>query len=221
MLKTLSLKGYLSSFDNSYVSLLPIPSPSSTLSYGPLNPLPISSSYSIVMNLSYLDLNPPTPELLEKNINYAISPEKIMVEDLIFSIEFIINGLPSHETKEMWKQCGIILSCIKASKNNLLKDEFLAIYKLKDNPNILALKDDKGNTIVILNTSNYEAKLLQLLSSSSYRQLAKNPNHSITNLVLKAIKASSIDPQKNGSSPSTRWLLESTTNQKIIKRISP
>lgn len=112
------------------------------------------------MNISYLDLNPPSPELLEKHFNYAISPEKIMVEDLIFSIESITNGIPSHETEEIWKECGIILSFAKAPKNNLLKEESLTIYELNDNPNILVLKDDMGNTIVILNTSNYEAKLL-------------------------------------------------------------
>jgi hypothetical protein len=45
-----------------------------------------------------------------------------------------------------------------------------------------------------MNTYDYDSKLLDLLSSSTYKPLAKNPISTITNLVTKAIKSSSLDP---------------------------
>jgi hypothetical protein len=53
---------------------------------------------------------------------------------------------------------------------------------------------DKGNTTVIMNTLDYESKLQDLLSSSFYKPLAKNPLNTITSLVTQAIKSSSLDP---------------------------
>jgi hypothetical protein len=68
------------------------------------------------------------------------------------------------------------------------------LLKIYNNHDIIILKVDKGNATVIMNTSDYDAKILDLLSSSSYKPLAKNPLNTITNLVTKAIKASSLDP---------------------------
>jgi hypothetical protein len=45
-----------------------------------------------------------------------------------------------------------------------------------------------------MNTTNYESKLLNILSTSSYKPLTKNPIKIIINLVTKAIKSSYLDP---------------------------
>jgi hypothetical protein len=47
---------------------------------------------------------------------------------------------------------------------------------------------------VIMNSYDYESKLFDLLSSSTYKTLAKNTINTITNIVTKAIKYSSLDP---------------------------
>jgi hypothetical protein len=45
-----------------------------------------------------------------------------------------------------------------------------------------------------MNTSDYDFKLLNLLSSSTYTSFPKNPINTITNMVTKAIESSSLDP---------------------------
>jgi hypothetical protein len=47
---------------------------------------------------------------------------------------------------------------------------------------------------MIMNASNYESKLQNLLYSSLYKPLAKNPINVVTNLVTKSIKSSSLNP---------------------------
>jgi hypothetical protein len=85
-------------------------------------------------------------------------------------------------------------SSSKPPKLNLSKEQLHSIRRLNDNPDIIVLKADKGNATVIMNTSDYDSKILDLLSSSTYKPLAKNPINTITNLVTKAIKSSSLDP---------------------------
>lgn len=55
-----------------------------------------------------------------------------------------------------------------------------------------------------MNSSDYESKMLDLLSSSSYKILSKNPINSIMNLVTKAIKTSSLEPSLQ------QWLIPHT-----------
>jgi hypothetical protein len=48
--------------------------------------------------------------------------------------------------------------------------------------------------MVVMNTSNYETKFHDLISSSSYKPISKNSINTITSLITKAIKYSSLDP---------------------------
>jgi hypothetical protein len=82
----------------------------------------------------------------------------------------------------------------KLPKPKLSKEEFHSIHNLNNNPNIIILKVDKGNATIINNTFDYESKMQDLLSSSLYKPLCKNPINDITNLVTKAIKSSFLDP---------------------------
>jgi len=82
----------------------------------------------------------------------------------------------------------------KHPKPNLSKEQVQYICHFNYNLDIIILKDDKRNATVVMNTYEYESKLIDLLSSFSYKPLSKNPINSITNLVTKSIKYSSLDP---------------------------
>jgi hypothetical protein len=140
-----------------------------------------------VINLSSYELDPPSLHLLQKGFNYALAPRHISMEDIICSIESITHHFPTHEAGEIRQECRRIIQCSKSTSPNLSKEEFDHICHLNDNPNIIILKEDKGNTAVIMNTSNYDSKLLDILSSSTYKPLIKNPINNITNLATKAI----------------------------------
>lgn len=47
--------------------------------------------------------------------------------------------------------------------------------------------------MVIMNTKNYTAKMLNLLSTNTDNVLTHNPNNKITKMVTKAINDSSLD----------------------------
>jgi hypothetical protein len=63
-----------------------------------------------------------------------------------------------------------------------------ALKTIKDNMNLNILLADKGNTTVVLNTSDYKQKISSLLEDPSYRILTKDPTNAIeqkTTLLLK------------------------------------
>jgi hypothetical protein len=152
-----------------------------------------------LINLSSFNIYSPSLHLLEKGFNFSLSPHSIHIKDTISSIESITLHLPTHETEEIRQDFGRILHHSKPSKPNLTKEEFQFICLLNNNPNIIILKVNKGNTIVIMNSFDYHSKLYDLISSSFYKPLAKNFLSTITSLVSKTIQSSSSDPniQKN------------------------
>jgi len=159
----------------------------------PIPTLPSSIPYpSNVINLSSIDLDPPS--LLEKGFNFSPIPHRINIKDILCSMESITHHLPTHEAEEIRQACGRILHLSKPPKPSLSKEEFQYICHLNDNPNIIILKFDKGNAIVIMNTSNYKSEFKYLRLSSSYNTISKNPINSRTRLVIKAIKSSSFNP---------------------------
>jgi len=156
-------------------------------------PLPLAIYFpSMVVNLSSFKIYPLSPQLVEKGFNFALVPRLISMEDIIFSIESITHNLPTHEVDEIRQESGRILHHSKPPKLNLTKEQLHSIRRLNDNLDIIVLKADKGNAMVIMNTSNYDSKLLDLISSSAYKPLTKNPINAITSLVTKAIKSSSL-----------------------------
>jgi hypothetical protein len=157
------------------------------------NPNP--HSHSTLINLSSFKIDPPSLKLLDKGFNFSIAPKHNPNEDIIRSIKLFAHHLPTHEVGEIGQDCGRILYFSKPPKPNLKKGEFKSISLLNNNPNIILLKVHKGNTTLIMNTLDYEFKFIDLLSSSSYKILTKNPLNTITSLITKSIKYSSLDPK--------------------------
>jgi hypothetical protein len=192
-----SIDSMISSLVSLYKPILDCASLSNDLiNNPPLQSLsPHSHSHSMVINLSSLVINLPSLQILEKGFNFSLASQQIPLEYIVSSIESITHHLSLHEVEEIKKYCGRILCFVRPPKPNLTKDEFQSIRHLNNNLDIIILKYDKGNTTTIMNTTNYEYKLQDLLSSSSYKPLSKKPLNTITNLVTKAIKSSSLDPR--------------------------
>jgi len=64
-------------------------------------------------------------------------------------------------------------------RDNLRKTERAALKTLKDNTNLTILPADKGNAMMVLNTSDYKQKISSLLEDPVYRKLAKDPTDAI------------------------------------------
>jgi len=63
---------------------------------------------------------------------------------------------------------------------------------LKDNVNLTILPADKGNAMVLLNTSDYKQKISSLLQDPAYRKLTKDPTDSIERKTTALLKKSSL-----------------------------
>ena len=65
----------------------------------------------------------------------------------------------------------------------------MALRSLRNNDNIIVLREDKGNAIIILDREEYDTKMLEHLSTSgSYRRLNNDPMKKIVNEVTKTIE---------------------------------
>jgi hypothetical protein len=148
---------------------------------------------NLVINLSTHPIDENTTRLLEKGLNFAIAPRKIPIEDILCSIENSIKNLPDNAKEEIRQDCSVILRRVKPPKNNITKEESLALKSLNNNKNLVVLKADKGGAIVVMNKENYIEKMLDHLNNSgSYKKLNKNPLNKIAKEVSKAIKLSNI-----------------------------
>jgi len=70
---------------------------------------------------------------------------------------------------------------------------------------ITILPADKGNTTVVLNTSDYKQKISSLLEDSAYRTLIKDPTDSIERKPILLLKKSSLTEETRPTTLSS-WL---------------
>jgi hypothetical protein len=62
------------------------------------------------------------------------------------------------------------MKCKKLCKNNLDKEDRLFLKSIKENPEIIIKKADKGSAVVIINTTDYLREGYQQLSDAKFYQ---------------------------------------------------
>ena len=69
----------------------------------------------------------------------------------------------------------MILRQSKPPKRNINKSEAVAIKNSKNNKEIMIMKADKGNATVVMNTTDYETKMVEHLTTTRcYKKLTKD-----------------------------------------------
>ena len=63
----------------------------------------------------------------------------------------------------------------KPPKSNISKEEARAMKELKKNQDRMVLTADKGVSMVVMDREDYEKKLEELLSQSTYKVLPSDP----------------------------------------------
>ena len=72
----------------------------------------------------------------------------------------------------------------KMPKQNITKSEATAIKKLKTNKELMIMKADKGNAMVVMNTIDYEAKMMEHFTKTRcYKKISKDPRERITRYI--------------------------------------
>ena len=143
----------------------------------------VSNFYYVIINKVIFDdfsqvLTEREKSLLCTGLNFAIPPKTLEHADYLLPFELLcceIHNLGiSNEKKEILKTR--IKDCVFSLFNsynengaplNLTTEEFTALKSISKNKNLIILKSDKGNSIAIIDESDYREKMGHILSDSS------------------------------------------------------
>ena len=131
----------------------------------------------ILFNYSSYTLTKSEKSLLCKGLNFAISPDKLEYSDYLLPFEFLYRDikdldLPNENSnflKAKIKDCALSsfkLYNEKGVVSSLNKDEINALKTLSKNKDLIIQKSDKGNSIILINKSDYLDKMYNILSDS-------------------------------------------------------
>ncbi|CAG5018499.1 unnamed protein product [Parnassius apollo] len=114
-------------------------------------------------------------------MNFALTPRKIPYEEIICSVEDCLfkNNIGKEDLEAIRQDISSLLRRSSVPKPNLPKDEFTALINLRIRPDLTILRADKGNATVIMDTSEYNFKILQLLSDESTYKKGQNRPHNV------------------------------------------
>ena len=133
----------------------------------------------MVINLSKVELTWAQRSLLEKVLNFVISPSNIPNLDYITAIETVCSKLKEEDAAELRGEINGILKKGKIPKPNLDKDERIALHQLRKDKDRVILTVDKGVTMVVLDKEDYINKAKELLNTPAYKKIPKDPTNKI------------------------------------------
>lgn len=107
-------------------------------------------------------------KVLEKDLNFAPTIGRIPFEKIIGNVEEVIcgNRIPLNDAECLRQDISSILRKAQLPKQNITVEERVALTDLRNDDDILVLKSDKENATVVMDASDYENKILGLLSDT-------------------------------------------------------
>ncbi|GJQ79242.1 hypothetical protein Trydic_g5486 [Trypoxylus dichotomus] len=108
-----------------------------------------------------------------KNIR-KLTPTKIPVEDIVSGVESALHNVEEHAAEIIRQEVSAVIRKAKPPKN-ISKDEYAALKDLRIDGTIVVPPVDKGNTIVVMNRTEYQAKMEELLQDPAYKKTVNDP----------------------------------------------
>jgi len=137
--------------------------------------------------------------VLEKGLNFALSPKTIPVLEIAASVEKGLKNIrnkPVGEIEMARSRIAQVLHNSTPPTPNVSPQEINALNNLKSDNSIIILKADKGNTTVVMDKDDYVSKILQLINdTNTYRKIKMKPN-SITAIENDVISFFGVLPKK-------------------------
>ncbi|XP_045501401.1 uncharacterized protein LOC123698697 [Colias croceus] len=133
-----------------------------------------------VVNLSKQILDNKTIEVLNRGLNFAPAPQKIPCEEIISHVEDTLfkNNILKEDAEAIRQDISCVLRTCKPPKPNISRSESIALKHLRKNEDIIVLRADKGNATVIMDTSDYNNKMSEILSDeNTYKKVDKDPTN--------------------------------------------
>ena len=120
------------------------------------------------INLSRHDINKDEKELLEKGMNYSITPTTIPAVDLVAKIETVLAGRPTEEADTIRADQSSAIQRTESPKPSCTRNQIAALKSLQRNDNIIILPADKERATVIPNKEDYIRKFNEHQENESY-----------------------------------------------------
>ncbi len=144
-----------------------------------------------VVNRSSKDLSPDEISLLSRGPKFAITQDRIPIEDIIPVIESGIQNLPECEADATRYEIVRAIKQTKTLESNITSGEREALDKLKRDRSIKVLPADKGTAMVVMDSKEYDAKCLKMLSDKDTYEVIKkgDPTASLQRQLIDKLKA--------------------------------
>ena len=160
-----------------------------------------------VHNKSSKELDKVTTTLLSKGLNFAVTPRHFPTEEIITSTELACKSLDEVTAASLRSEVARSVKRRKDPKPNISPEEIKALHELKKDNDIMILPADKGRATIVLDKSDYESKMQNLLSDTkTYEVLKKDPTPSVKNKILTTLKT---------------WKKEGTISQSFYRQVYP
>ncbi|KAK7893340.1 hypothetical protein WMY93_022492 [Mugilogobius chulae] len=144
-----------------------------------------------VRNLSDRMLTQAEKDVLSKGLNFAVTSNHIPTVDFITATEAAIkkNNMTGSEAADLRLRVTATLNSAKPPPSNITPEERKALTALQKDHSINILPADKGRCTVILNTTDYEAKINNLLEdTSTYQKLKRDPTSGYKKKVIDCLQ---------------------------------
>ena len=143
-----------------------------------------------VINISGRKLNDNEVSLLRKGLNYVSTPKVIPRKEILASVEQDIENL-SKETKNEVRinMYSVLKQARPPAKQNLTRGEKKALKDLKSDETIIVTKADKGNSVVVINRTNYQNQVTKMLEDKTvYKRIIDKRRNPTTKTELELEK---------------------------------
>ena len=131
-----------------------------------------------MVNLNSRELN--QHEILALGLNFALTPANIQVTDIIAQVEQgQSKPKPENPNRIKTNVRQILQQSERMQLSNLTKAELTAVKTLRNDDSIIILPADKGNATVVLNTKDYDGKMMSILNEDTHAEVKRNPTNSV------------------------------------------
>ena len=158
----------------------------------------------VIFNFSSRVLTNHEKSLLAKGLNLSVPPKKLNYADFLQPIETFYSKIVTANEEPMSSQqtdplnASIKNAAFECLKNynpkleqNLNKDEYTALKSLINDKDIIIQKSDKGNSVVLLDKSDYITRMNELLSDSTkFKKLDIEPGQDYNYLINQELRIS-------------------------------
>ena len=143
-----------------------------------------------VVNLSNKTLDEHENKVLKRGLNFAVVETNIPIVEIITSTEQACSKIVNKSKSDALRsEVTKILKSKRTVHPNISLEERKALQRLKQDNTIQILPADKGRATVLLDKTDYERKIDQMLSdSSTYVKLQKDPTSKYKNRLTKLLK---------------------------------